>query len=239
MKDETVTSVRWGAVVVAMILAFAGCTGASATPRVVYVTPNPTATPYVAPTEEPTATATPTAAGTEGATASATSAATAAATATATAGASSTAAASFSAAAAAASCTGTADHKAFFDTAASVLSFDVYCAALPSNWWLQDAQYQQPNGGLLTMEYENAGGGLITVGEGNFCPGLPDCWASASSLGSAKFGSLSGSLKLLAGGKYAVYVDAGTTHGYQIIGKGMSQATFVAYAAAMVKIPRA
>jgi len=36
-----------------------------------------------------------------------------------------------------------------------------------------------------------------------------------------------------------VFVNAGTTHGYRIIGKGMTQAQFVAWAAGMVKVPKA
>jgi hypothetical protein len=137
-----------------------------------------------------------------------------------------------------AACTGTAEHQAFFKEASSLLSFDAYCAALPSSWWLQNTQYQLPNGGQLTIEYKNAHGGLISVGEGNFCSGAPLCWTSSSDLGAASFGDLSGSLKLRSGSVYAVYVSPGTTHGYQIVGSGVSQADLAAFAAAMVKIPK-
>jgi hypothetical protein len=136
----------------------------------------------------------------------------------------------------AAGCTGTAEDQAFFAEAASVLSFDVYCAALPTSWWLQATEYKESSGGYLTIQYKNLGGGQIDIGEGNFCAGLPDCWASASDLGTASFGDRSGQLKLLAGGQYAVFVDSGTTHGYRMIGKGISQSDFVAMAAAMLKV---
>jgi len=122
--------------------------------------------------------------------------------------------------------------------AAGVLGFDVYCAALPTSWWLQATEYKQPDGGYLTIQYKNNSGGQIDVGEGNFCAGAPDCWTSASDLGAANFGDRAGQLKQLAGGQYAVFVDAGTTHGYRIIGKGMSQSDFVAMAAAMVKVAK-
>ena len=230
MNTEMVgRSARRGAVVLAMVIAIAGCGGAKATARVVVVTPNPTPTATATPTQTPTAAPTPAA--------------------------TSTAAASPSAAATSNStpgpggppdvCTGNpndtasdASDKAYFVDGAKDLPFDVYCAVLPSNWWLELTDYKVPSGGKMTITYKNASGGLITVGEGNFCAGAPDCWTSTSDLGAGSFGPLAGSLKLPAAGQYAVYVDAGTTHGYQIVGQGMSQETFVAYAAAMHKVAR-
>jgi hypothetical protein len=135
-------------------------------------------------------------------------------------------------------CTGTAEHLAFFVEASKALSFDVYCAALPSSWWLKATEYKQPGGGYLTISYTNLSGALVTVGEGNFCAGVATCWDSASDLGSASFGDQSGSLKTLAGGQFAVFVNPSTALAYQITGKGMSQADFVAMAAAMVKVPK-
>jgi hypothetical protein len=210
-----------------MVIAIAGCGGAKATARVVVVTPSPTpsatatATPTQAPTATPTTAATPTA--------------TAAATSNSTPGPGGPPDV----------CTGNpndtasdAKDKAYFADGAKDLPFDVYCAVLPSSWWLSMTDYKVPDGGKMTITYRNASGGLITVGEGNFCAGAPDCWTSTSDLGAGSFGPLAGSLKLRAAGQYAVYVDAGTTHGYQIVGQGMSQNVFAAYAAAMHKVAR-
>ena len=230
MKAEMVTrSVRRGAVALAMILAIAGCGGggAKATPIVIVVTPSPTASATATPTEAPTATPT--------ATASQSVAPTPTATSNSTPGPGGTVDV----------CTGDpndktndARDKAFFTDAAHDLSFDVYCAVLPADWWLDGTDYKVPDGGKLTITYKNPTGGLITVGEGNFCAGAPDCWASSSDLGAGSFGPLAGSLKQRAAGQYAVYVDAGTTHGYQIVGQGMSESSFAAYAAAMHKVAR-
>jgi hypothetical protein len=122
--------------------------------------------------------------------------------------------------------------------AANNLSFDVYCAVLPSSWWVQNTEWKGTPVTYVTISLKNAKGWTITVGEGNFCSGAPLCWTSTSDLGTALFGDRPGTLKLRAAGEYAVYVDAGTTHGYQIIGTGMSQSDFVAWAAGMVKVAR-
>jgi hypothetical protein len=221
-----------------MAVAFVGCGSSKAPGQPPAATPTPTETPTLAPTEAPTPTAESTPTAEAGSSATPTSKAKATATPTAAPSATPTPSGSaeptFSAAAA--GCTGTAKHKAFFDSAAADLSFDVYCGAFPSDWWLGTGQY---SGSQLTVDYTNNKGWTVSLGEGNFCPGLPACWKTTSSLGSASFGSLSGSLKLISAGTYGVFVGAGTTHGYQMIGKGMTQAQFKAWAAALIKIPKA
>lgn len=224
MTDTTSGYIKRGAVILALAVALAGCGGAKPTPKVIHVTPSPAPSVTAAPSDTPAPTETPAASG--------------------SAEASPTASPSPSPSPAPAGtpgtgtvCTGAAENPTYFSGAAAELSFDVYCAVLPSTWWLQDTQFK---GAQMTIIYKNNSGGYITVGEGNFCSGAPLCWTSTSDLGAASFGPLSGSLKLRdSTPTYAVYVDAGTTHGYQITGKGMSQATFVAYAAAMTKVPKA
>jgi hypothetical protein len=138
-------------------------------------------------------------------------------------------------------CTGTADHQAFFADAAAKLPFDVYCAALPAGWWLQTANYQQPNGGLVVVSYKNTAGATIEISEGNFCSVAPSiCWAVVSTVGTASFGPLPGTLVVASATPvYGIYVGANTTHSYVITGRGMTQAKFVAIAAALVKVPKA
>jgi len=234
MNRKQISSARLGLTILALVVGLAGCQASSPAPQATRVpaTPSPTAAVTAKPSAAPSATAT--AAG-----ASATPGESATPGASPTAAASASPAESASAAPAGSTCTGSADHLAFFADAASKLSFDAYCASLPSTWWLQATQYQLPGGGQLTISYKNSKGQTLSVGEGNFCSGAPLCWTSVGDLGSASFGNLSGSLKLYNNDpQYAVYVSPGTTHGYQIIGKGMTQAQFVALAAAMVKIPK-
>jgi hypothetical protein len=226
MQKQTQTlsgHLRRSAVAIGLVLAVVGCAKAAPTKKVVIVTPTPQASPTAEITDEPTLEPTASLSPTPLASATATTATTP------TAGESS---------GSGIGCAGTAEHLAFFAEAAGALTFDVYCAALPSSWWLTATEYKQTAGGYLTISYKNNGGDVITVDEGNFCAGVATCWASSSDLGSASFGDMPGSLVTLAGGQYAVFVGPNTALGYQITGKGMSQASFVAIAAAMVKIPK-
>jgi hypothetical protein len=210
-------------VALGLVLAVVGCSKAAPTKQVVAPTPTAEASATVEITDQPSLAPTDTPAPSPSAAASSTPAPTPTPASTAGAG---------------IACTGTAEHLAFFAEAANALNIGVYCASLPSSWWLSATEYKQPDGGYMTISYKNLSGGLITVGEGNFCPGVSACWDSASDLGSASFGDMSGSLKMLAGGQFAVFVNPNTPGGYQMTGKGMSQADFVAMAAAMVKVAK-
>jgi hypothetical protein len=140
----------------------------------------------------------------------------------------------------AAACTGNASNKAFFAEAAENEPFDVYCAVLPSTWWLEAGQYTLPDGGRVGAYYKNAAGSLVQIAEGAYCTTSPAaCSPHISVIGPASFGGLAGTLEVMAAGPiWAIYVAPGTTHAYAMIGKGMSQAQFVAWAAAARKVPR-
>jgi hypothetical protein len=139
----------------------------------------------------------------------------------------------------ASACTGTQANQAFFVEAASQIRFDVYCAVLPSGWYLNAGDYKTANGGQVTVQYKGPGGATLEVAEGAYCTTSPvACSAHVSSLGNASFGDLTGALDLTGASPvtYAIYVAPGTQHGYGISGTGMGQAKFAAYAAAMVKV---
>jgi hypothetical protein len=137
-------------------------------------------------------------------------------------------------------CTGTADHQAFFADAAAKLPFDVYCAVLPAGWWLQSADYQQSNSGAVNVVYKNTPGATVSLHEGNFCADPSTCWVIVSTVGSASFGPVAGSLVVASATPvYGVYVGPHTTRSYVITGSGLTQAKFVAIAAALVKVPKA
>lgn len=225
METQMVTSsLRRSAAILAIAIAVVGCSGAKPTQKVVILpTPTPMPTEQVTPTPEPTGSLSGSPSGSLSASPSASPSETPGPSAT---------------PGPVDACTGSAENKAYFQDAANQLSFDVYCAALPAGWWLSASEWRGHPNAYLKVSYKNAKGWLISVGENNFCSGAPLCWTSISDLGSAHFGDRAGQLKLRAAGQYAVYVDAGTTHGYQIIGQGMSQSDFVAMAAAMVKVAR-
>ena len=231
MERVSFSSTRRGAAAVALALALTGCGTSAVTPITVPITvpPTPASTATAAPTATPTpiVTATPTTAATP----------TAATTPSPTAAPTPTLAASPTSAAAA--CKGTTpDLKNLFVEAASNLSFDVYCASvLPSGWWMQSASYVLPDGGYLQADYKNSGGITFEVREGRWCPPTKVCIAPGATIGSASFGGLAGTLYLNST-TYTLQVGTYAKPAYFMVGSGMSQAQFVAWAAAMVKVPK-
>jgi predicted small lipoprotein YifL len=138
-------------------------------------------------------------------------------------------------------CTDWAAQGAFFTEVASKVPFAVYCPVAPSGWVLNAANWAKPtSGGWLTVAYHNKKKTqTLTIGQGNFCSHIAtpaNCWASVSDLGAANFGDLTGSLKDLGGGSYAVYVNANTKNGYQIVSTGLSQQTLLSIANGMVHL---
>jgi hypothetical protein len=136
----------------------------------------------------------------------------------------------------AAGCTGSADNQAFFADAAAALSFHVYCAVLPSGWWLQTASYVLPAGGFLQAEYKSSGGAGFSLWENGWCPPGHACIAHGPQIAAATFGGLAGTLHLNTG-TYTLEVGTWAHPLYLMVGSGMSQAQFVAYAKALIKVP--
>jgi hypothetical protein len=221
-----------------MLLAVAACTigGAEPTDIVIYTTATPPpATPVIVslpatetPTDTPTLEPSPSELASESAPASPSPAVSASASASAAA----------SPTGPAGGCTGSVGNQAFFADAANKLTFAVYCAVLPKGWYLGSANYEQPSGGKLLASYKGPNGASFAISEGAFCTGgASACAPKSSTLGTGSFDGMSGELDAISGG-YAVYVDPGTTKAYQATGSGMTQATFAAYAAAVVKVPK-
>jgi hypothetical protein len=201
-------------------LTAAGCTAAAPTPIYVLVTPAPTLTPiviYLTPGPAATATAPiaqATAAPTPPPTAAPTPVPTAAATSR------------------AAMCSGTDANRAFFESAAVDLSFDVYCAVVPSSWWIQAGKYEN---GRLEVQYKNGSGAMLVAAEGNVCA-IP-CAVMAPIVGSASFGDRSGQVYQTSLG-FLLIVGPNGHQTYDLLGTGLTQAQFSAFAAALRKVPR-
>ena len=138
-------------------------------------------------------------------------------------------------------CSGSDDNKAWWAAESPHLTWAVYCGVMPGGWYMTGGNDNWKSGGKLDASYKGPAGGLFTINEGAFCTtSVAACSPHAgASLGTASFGDQSGHLYALSGGGFAIYVSPGTVHGYTAVGKSMSQATFVALAAALVKVPRA
>lgn len=206
-------------------LAATGCAKTAPTTRYVIITPSPipaTSTPLIVVSDTPN--------GSSSATASATVSATA--TPVPTALPSATAVPSTA-------CTGSASNQAFWAEAASATKWDVYCAVLPAGWYTSDAFYEGTSSGTIHIILKVAGGPKVEIDEGSFCTtDAATCSPHESLIGKSAFGDLLGDLDALSGGGFAIYVNPGTAKAYSIKGSGMSQDTFVAYAAALAKVAR-
>jgi len=92
-------------------------------------------------------------------------------------------------------CTGSDAVKQSFADQVPHLSFDVYCAVLPSGWGVVQVQADWDKGGLIA-QYKNAAGNTVDVYEGSFCSMSPNpCsgfWTPV--VGATPFGPLTGEL---------------------------------------------
>jgi hypothetical protein len=134
----------------------------------------------------------------------------------------------------AAACTGKPANKAFIAEAAAKLAFDVYCAVLPSAWWVQSGKYTLPDGGYLELEYKRSSTTYLRIQQGNICPSI--CAVAGIYIGPAAFGDRTGNLSSL-GPTFILTVGPGGDPDYLMIGTGMTQAQFTAWAAGLKKVP--
>jgi len=129
--------------------------------------------------------------------------------------------------------------QAFWSKAAKAVDWDAYCPVLPSAWIVLGGTYHGSAGGEIDMSWRGPAGARIDITEGAFCTTDPDtCSPHASVIGPVTLGDQPGSLDALSDGGLAVYVSPGTGKAYRLTGSGISQAAFVAIAAAVVKVAR-
>jgi hypothetical protein len=233
MKSDAtrLTTLRNAALGIAVAGILAGCTGSSATmppPGGATAAATPVAT--TAPTQATTAP--PTAAPTAPPTAALTAPPTATPVPTDTPAPATPTAAPTSPAAI---CTGNDKNKEFIAEAAAKLTFDVYCAVLPSRYWVAGGKYTLPAGGTLELDYADAAGASIVIQEGNWCSG---CGIAADHhYGAAAFDGITGDFWSLTD-TWIMVVPSITDPSYMLRGRGMSKANFLAWAAALKKVPK-
>jgi hypothetical protein len=132
-----------------------------------------------------------------------------------------------------------ADYIAFWTAAANALPFSVYCGIVPGGWFFNGSLYTQPNGGHLGAKYsyKTTGGPSIQIDEGGDATKFTSVTPGAT-LGSAIFGDLPGTLYAGSSGGFVLLVAPGTSHAYQAVGTGVTQATFVNIAVALMKVAK-
>jgi len=213
---------RRGALALTAALLLGGCASTTPTPMTVYITlpPGETATPTAEATPSPTAEQSPSESPAESPSASPSESPSAAPTSP------------------AASCTGSEAHKEYFVNAAKDLPWDVYCAVLPSGWWLQEAYYHRADE-YLFVRYRNNAGVEVLLLEGRLCDVLSTCMDMFPVLDSASFDGLAGTMRGIGGGGRGVFVNPHSVPGYAFVNiTGLSQAKVAEYAAAVIKVPK-
>ncbi len=133
-------------------------------------------------------------------------------------------------------CTGSADNKAFYAQLASSVTWDVYCAVLPTGWFVSAGEYRLANGGKLTITYKGPGGASVSLSEGSFCTDGTGCIPSGSGAGDATFGDMPGTLVATDSGGYAVVVAQGQQPSWLMVTSGLDEATSVSLAASLARV---
>ena len=210
MRDNSIGRKRRG-LVFAMALAVAGCASTAPTPVTVYLTlpPGETATPTAEPTPSPNEEPSPTESPSP----------------------------SGSPTSPAAGCTGSEAHKEYFVNAAKDLPWDVYCAVLPSSWWLQQSEYNRADQ-VMRVQYLNSHDDRLMLTEGRLCPDLATCGDEYTVLGAASFDGLDGTLRSLPGLAYCVVFDPHHVPGYVICSENLTRTQVAQYAAAVIKVAK-
>jgi hypothetical protein len=126
----------------------------------------------------------------------------------------------------ASACSGTDKNREFFQSAAAAVNWTVYCAVLPTGWFVDSGTYRGSGGGWLQIAYKGPGGARLELREGAFCTTPDGCVPPGTDSGNAAFGDRSGTLVKLDSGGWAVVVDRGQPISWLAVGTGLDQATF-------------
>jgi len=126
------------------------------------------------------------------------------------------------------------DRIAFWTGTANNESFTVYCGVVPNPWYFNLASSTYGKTGHVSAEYRTTGGARIVLDEGTLTVAT-----HGASLGSAKFGDLSGTLYADSGSGLVLVVAPGTAQAYQAVGTGVTQAAFTSITGALIKVPKA
>jgi hypothetical protein len=136
-----------------------------------------------------------------------------------------------------AACSGSDANRAFFASAAAAVPWDVYCAVLPKGWFVESGSRKGGAAGQLVIAYKTNAGLRLELKQGNFCSGTPAaCGPMDSTVGPATYSDRQGQLGALSG-NLVLYVNPGSSPAWQAVGVGLSESTFRAFCAALVKVP--
>ena len=140
-----------------------------------------------------------------------------------------------------AACTGTDANRAYFIQIADTVPFNFYCAVFPTGWQVKATQTDQ---GVTAIVYTNASGWLVELEEG--CSTAAGCLTDTQDpIGSTSFSDMTGTVYSMNLG-YEIWSQTGGT-GYAMMASRadisdpnkITQAQFMAWAAAIIHVPKA
>lgn len=132
-------------------------------------------------------------------------------------------------------CTGTAENRDFFAAVADAVDWPVYCPVLAGRWFVESGQYRLAGGGWLEIAYRGPGGARIVLREGAYCDG-DDCAPGGTDLGDAAFGDLTGVVRDVGDGRFAVLVDPAAAVSWELVSFGLAEADVRAIAADLTPV---
>jgi hypothetical protein len=134
------------------------------------------------------------------------------------------------------SCTGTDDNRTFFETVASKVTWDVYCAALPAGWHVVAGSYRLTNGGRLEISYKGPGGATIQLREGAFCTDSNGCVPDGVDRGAGPFGDRDAQVFATPDGAVSVVADRGETISWVALSNDVAESAVRDYLAALIRV---
>jgi hypothetical protein len=117
-----------------------------------------------------------------------------------------------------------------------VLSWTVYCAVLPSGWFVDTGGYRRAGEGRLEIAYRGPGGARLELREGGFCTDGSGCVPSGTESGDAPFGDRTGTLVATDDGGWALVVDRGAAISWLAVGSGIDEDVFRAITSALAVV---
>ena len=135
----------------------------------------------------------------------------------------------------AAACSGNDENRAFFAAVAEDVAWEVYCAALPAGWYVDEGSFRLAGGGRLEISYKGPGGQRIEMREGTWCAGVDDCIPTGPDAGTASFGDRPARLVDVGGGAWLVVAEGGDVN-WEARGTGMDGPTLAGHTAAFARV---
>lgn len=133
-------------------------------------------------------------------------------------------------------CSGSAENQDFFRTASGAIAWPVYCAVLPTGWFVDGGSYRLANGGRLEIAYRGPDGRRLELRQGAFCESGDGCVPGGTALGPAAYGDREGTLIGIDAESWAVVVDPGAPLAWQALGSGMTEDEMRALAAGLLRL---